>query len=636
MRSVKSANSRRPMSTIPKAQSQIMEIGLSPQIRRFVPSMHNLLETLYAKKCEELKIQLQPDQMARFQEKVLTQYQGHTIDLSELSLPANCIPLINKVVKNIPFVVLSQNPLYDGIRNLQLPMVSLTLCNCGIGPRGLAVLFQTLSINQTLYNLNIGNPFSNERNRLGLALNQLAEALKKNRILAILDISGCGIYDLRKLNSAFAENRNLLHINVSDNELKDALILPPYLERLEAQNNMFGQQVVQICEQLRQGSDSVHAREINLKRNKLTIHHLFAILEQIERNTHLNKLTLDENTFIGENNICICNYLVYNNHLEYLSLRNCSLTQNFIEQLASGLCRNGSLKTLDISKNIIGDQGALALVQGFQGSCNLKSIVMKRCGLTDLSGLELFKTFLKSNIQEYDFSNNLMGDQTAMYAIQLIKKNKDIIKMSFKKNLNSYETNQQIEKLLYDNIQDRKRNVIPHLRHKVQGMTDYREQQDFVDKKKEQLSMKKTQAESDFKFAQSQVVLCQQGAKERTQAVEERLTKLREEAQQLTTQQLNLDKFLWNQIAVIEDEQKLIADNIKNENASIVNLNKQIQDTQSKSKSIVQFYKQQMENLRLQDGITKRKVDQLQQEYNSVLAQFEFVKKQQQKPIIKK
>lgn len=35
---------------------------------------------------------------------------------------------------------------------------------------------------------------------------------------------------------------------------------------------------------------------------------------------------------------------------------------------------------------------------------------MKRCGLSDESGLELFKTFLKGNIVEYDFSNNLMGD----------------------------------------------------------------------------------------------------------------------------------------------------------------------------------------------------------------------------------
>ncbi|CAD8084685.1 unnamed protein product [Paramecium sonneborni] len=528
--------------------------------------------------------------MLRFQDKLLSQYSGHTIDLSELSLPTNYIPLINKVVKNVPFVNLSQNPIYGGIRNLQLPMISLTLFNCEIGLRGFSVLFQTLSIDQTLYHLNIGNPFSNERNRLGLALNQLSQALKKNRILAILDISG--------------QNLNLLHINVSDNELKDALILPSYLEMLEAQNNIQGQQVVQITEQLRQGSDSVYASEINLKRNKLTIHQLFAILEQIERNTHLNKLILDENTFIGENNIFICNYL--------------KLTQNFIEQLASGLCRNASLKTLDISKNIIGDQGALVLVEEFQGSCQ-----------TDISELELFKTFLKSNIQEYDFSNNLMGDQTDMYAIQLIKKNKDIIKINFKKILNSYETNQQIEKLLLDNIQDRKRNIIPHLRHKVQGMTDQREQQEYVDKKKEQLFVKKSQTEKDFKFAQSQVILCQQGVKESTQVVEEPLNKLREQAQHLTVQQLNLDKVLWNQIKVIEDEQKQITDQIKNENTLIKLKYLFLTHMKSKQKSIVQFYKQQMENLRLQDGITKRKLDQHQQEYNSIESQLEFVKKQQ-------
>jgi hypothetical protein len=31
------------------------------------------------------------------------------------------------------------------------------------------------------------------------------------------------------------------------------------------------------------------------------------------------------------------------------------------------MCRNSSLKTLDISKNLIGDEGALALVPGFEG-----------------------------------------------------------------------------------------------------------------------------------------------------------------------------------------------------------------------------------------------------------------------------
>lgn len=33
---------------------------------------------------------------------------------------------------------------------------------------------------------------------------------------------------------------------------------------------------------------------------------------------------------------------------------------------------------------------------------------MKRCGLSDIGGLELFKTFLKGNMKEYDFSSNLL------------------------------------------------------------------------------------------------------------------------------------------------------------------------------------------------------------------------------------
>ena len=42
--------------------------------RKFVPSMSSLLETLYAKKCAELKIQFQEDQSLRFQERVMGQY----------------------------------------------------------------------------------------------------------------------------------------------------------------------------------------------------------------------------------------------------------------------------------------------------------------------------------------------------------------------------------------------------------------------------------------------------------------------------------------------------------------------------------------------------------------------------------
>lgn len=51
-------------------------------------------------------------------------------------------------------------------------MVSLTLSNCGIGPNGFVQLFKAVK-SSTLYSLNIGNPQSNNRNRLGKSIKDL-------------------------------------------------------------------------------------------------------------------------------------------------------------------------------------------------------------------------------------------------------------------------------------------------------------------------------------------------------------------------------------------------------------------------------------------------------------------------------
>lgn len=68
---------------------------------------------------------------------------------------------------------LSQNQLYDkGVLLLaerlnSVQLVSLELGNCGIGPSGFKSLFEVLCHNITIINLNVGNPQSQYRNRLG-------------------------------------------------------------------------------------------------------------------------------------------------------------------------------------------------------------------------------------------------------------------------------------------------------------------------------------------------------------------------------------------------------------------------------------------------------------------------------------
>jgi len=148
----------------------------------------------------------------------------------------------------------------------------------------------------------------------------------------------------------------------------------------------------------------IYLHELNLKNCRLDLVMLMRITEIIERNQALHTLVLDENPFIGENNLCISSYLTYNNYLQVLSLKKCQLTSSFIEQLASGLAKNTKLRSLDLSKNLIEKQTVTLLSEGLANNSTLKCLKMKRCGLNDESTLDLFKVMMKCQIEQFDFS----------------------------------------------------------------------------------------------------------------------------------------------------------------------------------------------------------------------------------------
>lgn len=127
---------------------------------------------------------------------------------------------------------------------------------------------------------------------------------------------------------------------------------------------------------------------------------------------------------------------------------------------------------------------------------------MKRCGLNDEGSLELFKVFMKSNICELDFSHNLLGDQTALYAIQMIKRNPELLHFGFEKNINSYETQKQMMRLLGENAQQQRKLVMPTLIGTVERMSNYKTENEKIAKKKEEFLSKRQLAEQELKETQ--------------------------------------------------------------------------------------------------------------------------------------
>lgn len=194
-----------------------------------------------------------------------------------MSLNRNCITIINQLIRNAAFVTLTLNPIEDACATLSLHMVSLTLSNCGIGSKGFQLLFRKLVQNQTIYALNVGNPHSSNRNRIGKAIKDLCAVLQYNQILAVLDIRCCGITNVSALNKGLSLNNSLTHLNLSDNDIHNEIVVVPSLEWFEMQNNHLD--VICIAEQMRPNENPCHIAQLNLSGCKVTLVQLQVLFE---------------------------------------------------------------------------------------------------------------------------------------------------------------------------------------------------------------------------------------------------------------------------------------------------------------------------------------------------------------------
>ncbi|KAM3127077.1 Leucine-rich repeat-containing protein 74A [Paramecium bursaria] len=591
----------------------------TPQVRK--RNDRKIIEKLYSIKCQEMKLVVLDDQLQRFIDKIIVQLNTDTLNLQDMNLGKMCIPILNKLIGDIPNIRLSQNVIGDGVMNLQINMVSLSLSNCGIGPNGFVQLFKAVK-QSTLYSLNVGNPQSNNRNRLGKSIKDLGVLLGQNKILAMLDISACGIYDVYHLNQGLIQNQTLIYLNIADNEIKEQINLVKTLEELNVRDNPINQNITSYTEQLRQ--DVCRIRNLNISGCKFQLIHLHQLLEHIERNGHLQILKLDNNMLIGDFVLCIANYLVYNNVLEELSMKNCSLSNLFIQQLAIGMSKNSRLKVLNLSKNMFGNEGAILLADGFGGVSNLRSISVRRCGFNDDGGIRLFKQFLKSKIQEFDVSRNLLTDSTAMYAIQLAIKNRQITKLKFTNNLNSYETQSKIERLIKENVEQYKTGLVPTLIGQVQRMSNYQDEQVMVEQRQANIRVKREILSQEYYTAQSQQFTTISSQKDRTAQQEDKLAIIKDELMKVTQQGLGLDKKNWQILYQMDEQITQITEQIKSENQIISSIQKNLSAEQQKKKNLQQSYKQSLENIKLQYDMISRKLRQAEAEYTSLQRQMQF------------
>jgi hypothetical protein len=115
--------------------------------------------------------------------------------------------------------------------------------------------------NNTIINLAIGNPVSNNRNRLGLhGCELLCKLITGNPYLQMLGLAGCGISTkmIGILNEGFKANSELKHLCLASNDFmalkNESVHIVQTVDWLEVQGNHIGDfGMVLIAEQLRPG-----------------------------------------------------------------------------------------------------------------------------------------------------------------------------------------------------------------------------------------------------------------------------------------------------------------------------------------------------------------------------------------------
>ena len=209
-------------------------------------------------------------------------------------------------------------------------------------------LTHMLQTNTTLKSLKLVDGISNEE------AVYLAQGLAQNRGLETLSMVRCGISTaVVELAEALKTNKCLLSLDISGNE-------------------DMGEMFVHIVRSLQ-----VNSTLKDLRARKCGIANT-AIVDIVR--SSLESLDLSHNP-IEDEGIKHIAQLVTNNHSLYqLNLRGCGITDRGVECLASSLEGNISLEILDILGNELTDTGLLALGRSLKRNKALKTLNVAKCG----------------------------------------------------------------------------------------------------------------------------------------------------------------------------------------------------------------------------------------------------------------
>ncbi|XP_030798219.1 NACHT, LRR and PYD domains-containing protein 8 [Rhinopithecus roxellana] len=147
----------------------------------------------------------------------------------------------------------------------------------------------------------------------------------------------------------------------------------------------------------------------------------------------LTHLSLAENALKDEGAKHIWNALSYLRcPLQRLVLRKCDLTLNCCQNMISALCKNKTLKSLDLSFNSLKDDGVILLCEALKNpDCTLQILELENCLFTSICCQAMASMLCKNqHLRHLDLSKNVIkvdGILTLREALSSQKKRKEVI-----------------------------------------------------------------------------------------------------------------------------------------------------------------------------------------------------------------
>uniref|UniRef100_A0A2R9ABB7 NLR family pyrin domain containing 8 n=1 Tax=Pan paniscus TaxID=9597 RepID=A0A2R9ABB7_PANPA len=147
----------------------------------------------------------------------------------------------------------------------------------------------------------------------------------------------------------------------------------------------------------------------NCNLTQLTCESLASCLRQSKMLTHLS---LAENALKDEGAKHIWNALPHLRcPLQRLVLRKCDLTFNCCQDMISALCKNKTLKSLDLSFNSLKDDGVILLCEALKNpDCTLQILELENCLFTSICCQAMASVLRKNqHLRHLDLSKNAIG-----------------------------------------------------------------------------------------------------------------------------------------------------------------------------------------------------------------------------------